>query len=357
MPRLLAFSLAALVLGWRADRTRAADPGYPPDPPPVWPSDPGNDRSGHFDGGAGIYLLKPYLGGNPALTATQSASMLGTAGTVKTTNSAAVAEFQYDASVSPRLWLGYTSATGLGGRVSWWHFDQSAQQIQLLNTPPASVGVTGFPANVNTVSSQAPLPGLGITSALPAGAGAERLSASSNLRLDQGEVAATENLQVGTVALLLSGGVQYLSMAQHYQVSRAADGSLEMLAYRHVFTGFGPVIAIEGRQSLGDTGLSFFSNAELSGLYGTSREQGFQAGVPSAAIPATAFNQVVDGHDHLIGFAEVQIGAEWAGAVGPARVFVQPALVGMVYSNAGTASETGGDIGFLGLSLTAGIHF
>src|SRR5262249_22530781 len=113
-----------------------------PMPPPHYlthPADPvlldhgtyGSDtcdtcERGHAIGGFGLLFLKPRFSDNPAFNIT-------TGNLTTTPHEQPFTDFSFDMTASPQFWLGYVGAKGLGGRIGWWHFDQDASQIHVLN--------------------------------------------------------------------------------------------------------------------------------------------------------------------------------------------------------------------------------
>jgi len=393
MNRRLAFALGVLSLAWPAGMTQAAEPAIsaPPGqsrvipdatetaPPPtvVTPLDGGaileegtpcceasgcaesEGQSGHFTGGVGLYVLSPHFSSNPAYSTTTTTGTPGVTATVSTVGS--VQDFSYNASVSPRVWLGYVGCDGLGGRVSYWHFDDSATS-QNFSVAPASA-VSSIPV-LNTVASFS-----------TSGVGPDQFAATNNRRLDVIDMEATQDVKAGSWQLLLSGGVRYTHIAQAYGAFHtgpnvvliggvpAPTGNTETDTEisDDGFDGAGPTFAIEARRPLGCWGLSLFGSARGALLFGESRLSAFETNQVTLGTSSTVLNttltQDTEHRDDLLGVAELQLGAEWSCDLGSTRVFVQPAFVGMFYDGPGTATSTTGNLGFVGFSLAAGINY
>jgi hypothetical protein len=393
MKRRFALALGALSLGWLAGGTQADEPAAsaPPgqsrtttdaadttaQPSTMAPIDAGTipdggtpidgagpccgplgdgccnhfgDGGSHFTGGVGLYLLHPNLTANPAF-ARNSTTAATPANGETTTVIAGTQDFGYDVQASPRVWLGYVCDSGLGGRVSYWHFEDSANTFEFTNPGPAVV---------TSASVLTAIPGITSNGAF----GTDHLAFTSDLRMDVLDLEATQDVKVCLWQLLISGGVRYDYINQSYggfRTGPTAGGATEVdtVLASHSFTGVGPTLALEARRPLSDCGLSLFVKGRGSVVFGYDRESGYQH--DTAGIGSTIFNQSIDQDtsriDEVSLIAEIEAGVEWSCDMGPTRVFLQPALVGMWFNDAGSATTQAGNVGLLGFSLVAGVMY
>src|SRR5262249_56876330 len=89
--------------------------------------------------------VKPHLKGNRAFT---GARHLGRA--PGSPAASGIVGFSHDVNFSPRVVLGLVGDGGLGFRVSWWFFDESAHPL----------AVSNFDPTLRTVVQSVPVPGV-----------------------------------------------------------------------------------------------------------------------------------------------------------------------------------------------------
>jgi hypothetical protein len=381
----------------------------PPPPPPVnQPAGPvlhpadvadsGFCPGGHFRAGAGFYLLQPHFESNPAFWTTQTTSSpfvspFRTAATVTERT-----DFKPHLEIAPQVWLGYVLDNGLGVRARWWHFEENAHAFSL--TPVETDANTFL-----TVVTNAPL-GVGFTStanrSLP-----DAISYDARLHLDVWDFEATQDVQAGCWSLLFAGGVRHAHMSQNYDALRSRSGTIDTgfggsttftvdsdtLSSGHSFDGTGPVLALEARRPLGDTGLALFGSARGAILFGSGKQQAtlqsvrigrnsFPGPIPffmihgaSAVPPVSNFNTVTVNEsfaswDDVLPVGELELGVEYARNIGPARLFAQLAFVGQVWWGADDSARSAtstffspgsgsadSNLGLIGLSLRTGVDY
>ncbi|HEV3261297.1 MAG TPA: Lpg1974 family pore-forming outer membrane protein [Gemmataceae bacterium] len=383
------FTAGVLVLACLSPSADAADPApppavpvqgaqagaMPPGPPPLPPlvgdrgpvvhfedvtSDPGAQQGGHFVAGAGLYLIKPFFDTNPAFR-TSTTTVTGGIFNVTSTTQTQQQDFEYDLAAAPLIWIGYVADNGLGVRGRWWSFDQGSR-FEMLDQ--AGVSITSAAPQGLSIHS----PG----SVLFPGVNADSLAFNSNLRLDVWDLEATQDFRLGGWALTVSGGARYVHMAQNYNAYRTNPGGVqgvllvtdngEALHSGHNFNGAGPTVALEVRRPLGDTGLALYGNARGSLLYGDGKQHTTLSQQFSGVVGVTPFDMVhtsdvVGSRDDLLPIVELELGAEYGMDMGRLRPFIRTGVVGQTWFGAGNATSVTGNLGFLGLTATAGVNY
>src|SRR5262245_11963636 len=95
---------------------------------PVNNCDDGCGRDGGLGGGVSALYLRPHFTSNPSLslTITDSTTITDPVTAANTSTTRIIngtPDFDYDWSVSPRIWIGFQGEC-LGARARWFHFDQ-----------------------------------------------------------------------------------------------------------------------------------------------------------------------------------------------------------------------------------------
>jgi hypothetical protein len=344
---------------------------------------------GHFEAGGGFYFLKPYFNGNAAFTIKSTTSnpgpvnlggpMLSTTnpGLSTSQSSSSEQDFDYDASFSPLLWLAYTGENGLGARARWWHFDQGASLTVSNSDPTGATEITSAgPRGLSLTSPGRLLKTFGL--------GTDRLAFDTDLKIDSWDFEVTQAVAAGKWALAFSGGVRYAHLAQDYHAFRFNSGSntdfnfsqdSTVLISGFNFNGAGPTLCLEGRRPLGETGLAFYASGRGSLLFGRCNQQvdkltvfagntlGGPANSPALGGPFNSQTSVdsAASQDRVLPVVELEVGGEYAPQLfGPAtrvQPFVRAGLIGQSWFGGGNASGPGSNLGFLGLSVTAGVEF
>jgi hypothetical protein len=319
---------------------------------------------GHFFVGAGFYFLKPYFGGNQAFS-TRFTNTTTTAESSTTTTFSEVRDFDNNPSFAPLIWIGYVTESGLGVRARWWNLSRS-DDVSALNTD--TTGAT-------TITSASP-GGLSFTS--PGrllehfGTGGDQLVFKSKLKMDVWDFEATQDIQAGCWTLLLSGGVRYAHVAQNYDAFRFNSGAGGNMIFNqdsvtllsgHSFSGAGPTVAIELARPLGSTGFSLYGNARGAVLFGCMTQHASRLAVQSGfendgmAFNTTNFSDSDGCRSSVIPVTEIEVGAQYDRVFGVVHPFVRTGLVGQSWFGVGNASGSGGNLGLLGLTVTAGLNY
>ena len=379
MNRLSLWLVGMVALGWHVGLVRAADPA--PEASAIAPAphvETGvisvvpecgdacckqNADRGGLVGGAGLYWMQPYFKNNPAFTISNS-TPTGPGGTDRVVTDRTNIRHQME--VAPQLWLGFINDGGLGGRVRWWYFRQGTDQS--VSVPAAAPGTLVF------LSSAAPLgfPAFTDNDGSPA-----TLAATSKLQLQVWDIEAIQSLQSGCWDLLFVGGLRWAHISQHYNAYVVGDSggvtgpiSANVLS-GHSFHGIGPVLALEARRALGDSGLALYSSARGALLFGSAKQTATDIFISGAG---TFIDDAADHRDRVLPVGELEVGVEFGRSVGSSRVFGQVALVGQEWWGAGSASRSvqvntlgvptpgqgaivDSDVGFLGLAFRLGVNY
>ena len=280
-------------------------------------------------------IIRPYFQSNPALSATQAA--VRPAGTLATINTGTT-NFQYNYSASPKLWAGWVSDSGLGFRVSWWHFDQYSDSpgVNINNPIPPTVAGLGFQSQAffpNNASAGAVTPPLLVAIGPLVGAPGEtpaKLLTTSNFKLDVFDFEATQDFTFAGWKLLASAGIRYAHISQNYtaessQPNLIGGGVTNSLSANHNFEGGGPTIALDLRRELGNSGFSLYATVRGSAVFGDSHQNAFEQTVFSPpGEPAFVVNSYGNS-DRLgvIGIAECDLGIEYGRCIGQTFAFVR----------------------------------
>jgi hypothetical protein len=332
------------------------------DGPGAFAADDASERlwGGHFLAGAGVYFVKPYFQNNPAFFARTTTSTFGP-NTDTFVTSTTQYDFCWDLNATPVVWLGYVSECGWGVRARWWLFDQERafsvvgdRNTTIFSAAPAGLSIPSF-----FVIPNAPM------------------SLSSNLRLDVWDFEAIRETEVGRWGLLFSAGFRYAHLSQNYRAFQAFQGEfnpppgvlipsfslheVDRLSSGHNFNGAGPTLALEAKRPLGNSGFALFANLRGAMLFGESKRQ-VDLVTQTGPFGQTTFTSVgiSDVHsvrDTVLPVAELEMGVEYSRTWGAVRPFLRTGLVAQTWFDAGSASSLAGDLGFLGLSVTAGLNY
>lgn len=253
-------------------------------------------------------------------------------------------DFGYNAHFVPRIDLGYNFSGGLGARVGWWGFADS-------NTKTIS-------PNANQIYVT-PADPMGIIPAMYAG-GFENpvyfntgtLIAQSELEMDVWDFEVTDQIRAGKWDILLSGGLRYAHVAQHYDaLVGEPDGEpgFGAIISSHNFNGAGPTFGIEGRRSIANTGLYFYGTGRLSVLFGETQDQAFGGIGATPGTIALTGDSATTQERTILPVGELELGIGYQRAMSRATLFAELGFVGQVWWGAGNSSNSSYDA-----TLTAG---
>ncbi len=177
----------------------------------------------------------------------------------------------HDFQVSPRVWLGWDNADGLGVRARYWTFDSDATlAFPVANHPPVFGPIDGT---------------------------------QSWLGADTLDLEATQRGCLGNLEFQLAGGFRYANMETGVGVYGTAPIPFEA-GIDIDFEGVGPTVAIDVRRPIGNRGLALVGSARSSWMYGETDING--SGVLDG-IPAGLYAD-----DHMMQINELSLGVQWS---------------------------------------------
>jgi hypothetical protein len=356
----------------------------------------GDTCHGSFFAGAGLYLIQPYFENNPAYNfIAETSKPTGLAPPKDAGDVIARLVDRVNVSqhldVAPLIWIGYEGADGFGGRVRYWYLDQGTSQSASL--PPFRGSVVDLnqgvpPINPQVVSGTQ----LTLTSATPLGLQnfadtlsrltpeATTMTVTTELEVQVLDLEAFQHYRTGAWDFLFSGGVRLAQLRQSYNaygldVPVGGAPQFHGLESNYNFQGAGPVLALEVRRALGNSGLTAYTSARGSVVIG-SAQQDVSFGGPTLRNddpnPQFAFQH----RDRGLPIGELEFGVEYRRQVGGLGLFGQLALVGQDWFGAGNSSRSSGatpaqnapepveggspldsDITFFGLAVRFGVDF
>jgi hypothetical protein len=285
-----------------------------------------------LSGGIAFTILRPYFSNNVALTTTE--------GNGSSFSNQTDTPFDFGMNLAPRIWLDCTRTSGLGGRITYWGFDQSSDAV---TAQPAANGFGLISTPVfGIVDTSTNVPG-------------ESVSAQANLKMHTFDLEGTKGTSFGCWSLMAGAGLRYGSIEQSYQSStRTAAGALQgNIAFSHDFEGAGPTVSFEARRTLNRCNLTLFSNARGSLLFGKSRSSLVAGEDLDLTTPFTT--QRNTDQDDAMPIGEIQMGFDWRKNVCcRGDVFCRTALEGQIWQEAGNASSEAGNVGLFGFNVAIG---
>ncbi|HZZ79703.1 MAG TPA: Lpg1974 family pore-forming outer membrane protein [Gemmataceae bacterium] len=283
---------------------------------------------GEWSISAGILFLQPVFDSNPAFIVSSAGG-----------NVTRQVDFHSQWNAAPMVWLGYTSERGWGVRGRWFLFSNEVSES------------TGIAAG-ETIRGASPLP-LG---QIPVAGAA---TANSHLYVNVFDLQGTCTWESAYWTHVVGFGARYTHMSQDYRAAFAGPGTRIDLSADHNFNGGGPTLSFQTRRCLGESGFSLYGQALGAINFGTSSD-GYVA-VNNGMPQLFTHNRTL-----VLPVGELEVGAEYAHTLGPARLFVQAGFAGQVWWNGGSATNLSGfgstnssnsNFGFLGIALRAGIRY
>jgi hypothetical protein len=328
--------------------------------------------AGHFVGGAGAYLIKPFFQNNPAFSTkvvqytewSPPVSVMMPSFWVPSSVIRQEHDFCWDLNAAPLVWLGYVTDSGLGVRARWWRFDQSVQtcvindgSTTITSASPRGIEIVSEP-HINEV-----VPFWAMANTLEKGSAlvGEKMGLASNLKLDVWDFEATQEAEAGRWRFLFSGGARYAHLSQNYNanlVSQNVGADIEALRSGHNFSGAGPTLALEARRPLGNTGFAVYGNIRGSLLFGEAEQRVYLLTTSPGLFGPNSYASLFRANrDTFLPVGEMELGAEYSRIFGWIHPFIRTGLVAQSWFGAGSASSDGGNLGFLGLEVSAGLNY
>jgi hypothetical protein len=306
-----------------------------------------------FGVGVGLHILRPVISNNAGLIVST------TNGTTTNNN---IQNLSYGFAAAPSVWLSYTFANDLTARVTWFHFNESSQTLNASAVPGSGVGVT-------TPS--------GFLNEFPSTGGAAHYSATDHVSMDIVDIDLARTFRLGMFELTPGLGIRAMHLDQTYNANRfhsfPAGSSAAFENDGNSFGGAGPTLFLDVERRLGCSNLSLYADTRVGLLFGDRNENSNRQHtyVNTAGAPFTTTSNRSDDSDLLIGFAEVELGVQWARQCACCRPFIRVGFEGRGYfgtgnaqSGAGSTAGPGvpslghtGDIGLIGFAIQAGLVF
>lgn len=321
---------------------------------PVY-ADEAYDPGGFYVGYESV-IIKPFFTSDPAYTSHQTVT--NSPNTFQATNS-----YDWGFNYSPRVWVGWSSASGFGVQARYFQFNHDINMN--VGNPALSGGTTTITDPSGTI-----FPG-------PVQGSDQRLWTTRGLNLRTADLEGVwrRNLSIGSV--IITGGFRYARIDQSYAASvvpASSSSLISQFASSQTFEGWGPTISMLGRRRLGMTNFALFVSGRGSLLYGDRRAQTQSSGStincpcdPLALVAPVPVSYTNTQTDSLVPVTEFQAGGEWwtrSCILGDSRLFLRLALEGQMWWNAGAAvpqSSGGvlnvGDLGFFGLTAGSGLTY
>jgi hypothetical protein len=249
-------------------------------------------------------------------------------------------EFDYKLELTPRVWVGFESYSGLGLRAGYWHYDHA----------PAVVSVSP-PANGLGRIDHPPFGNVDISSTIPT----DTFTAATDLDAFVIDFEVTKSIAFGSWSMQVSGGLRYASIEQSYLagLENGAGVALGEINFSHRVQGAGPTASLTVFRPI-SPGTTLFALARGSLLYGEG-ESRLDAGDNLNVAPF--YTTRVTQRDDVLPIGEIQIGVQWSGyrmPYGGWTPFLRLAAESQLWSGAGSASSEDGDLEFVGFSAGVG---
>ena len=245
--------------------------------------------------------------------------------------------FQYGYELSPRVWFGFKSESGMGVRASFWGYDEGGTGRTLTadgtNLIGAHVVSTMFPSNIF------------------AGNVGDQLTASDYLQTKIVNLVGTYETEMNGILVNGAAGLRYAKLNQGFNatVTDIGNNFVSNLNWLRHFEGMGPCLMVDASKRLGDTRFAAFAQGGGSLLFGqkTLRRDVINDQTPNAFIPPFLR---LDDADEVVGIGELNFGLEWGGMFANGYCLsIRGLYEGQLWAESG--APTLGFLGFEGLGL------
>ncbi|NQT15669.1 MAG: hypothetical protein HQ582_23130 [Planctomycetes bacterium] len=266
--------------------------------------------TGHFYVGAEAAFLKPHMGalgfsadGHPDAMITPT--------------------LDYEA--SPRFWIGFENASGLGLRATYWQIDGSARKALVHGDD-----ILDLIGNL----------GLDLPEIEDLGLGVEMEAETIDLEV-------TQRGCLGCMELEFAGGIRYGRMRTGLFVDGTIidDGEYPFIAgIATEFEGLGPTLALDARRAIGCNGFALVGGARGAWLFGST--DAFLTGDAAQLIDIQ-----ISAEDHVMQVYEVNLGVEWSrclsnggeiavAALWESQVWEWAPVAGLIHQDVGLSGPT-----------------
>ena len=320
---------------------------------PTVPAVPIVTADGGWIAGAGIEILEPRWGNNPAYGQVVASSNSTSTQTLQTTTQA---DFNMGVAAAPLLWLGYVGENGVGVRARGSMFYD--KDTLSLNCLPQTNSTT-------TIYSASPAGVGGFSSANVSPSNSNAFVFNSDLTMQVADLEILWDLHSGSRLAALRGGVRYAYLAQNYNATwknsasrlwtATKDALSTTLTSQHNFTGLGPVASVEAAYPLGQTGFRLIGmpaarSCSAREHNGRPLHLGHQRLLWIPAPPDAPKHSQSAGV--LMPVLEFELGADWGHTLVAYRFAISTALVGQVWFYGGNASNSDNVFGLLVLATS-----
>jgi hypothetical protein len=274
----------------------------------------------------GFMLLTPKWKDNPAFFSVNDSHTP----TVMTQQ-----DFSFHTQYVPQVSLGYMGCSGLGFRVGWWGFAQTARET-----------IQGARSVFSDAASPLQLQELANLDVDTFGIGTT-LATEAELRMNVWDFEAVQACGNTCWSALFSAGIRYAHISQEYNAltfTNAGDPRNFILS-GHNFNGAGPTLAVEVRRLVAGTGLYVYAKARGSVLFGTSKQSGDIGSfiVIEEEDPPTNRFHADSRSNSVVPEGEIELGAGFERALRRGGVlFLQMGVVGQAWGHVGNSSESAG---------------
>ncbi len=257
----------------------------------------GNETPGNyagFNGVASCDTCPGFVGGIEAAILRPRPGMSVSDLAILGVNAVPYHENEYE--VTPRIWLGYVSESGLGARIRYWTFDE------------------GLAQDAGTFTG-----------------GGETFIGCGMLRANTIDLETTQEIQWGRWGMNVGGGLRYGSIVQELstQVIYPPAPENETLNQTGSFFGIGPTLFAEFHRPIGDSGLGLVANLRGALLFG--QETNALTITNNLVVPPSTTPYLAK-QDQAVGVAEIQMGLEWSRSLSQGRrVFAQALWEGQIW--------------------------
>lgn len=243
---------------------------------------------GSWNSGIDIIIAKPLYSNNLALRDSSQVSSQQLA--------VENVEFDYDFEMSPRVWVGYESASAIGIRASWWQYANQANELSL--APSAN----GFGRIEHPAFGDVDISAITPT---------ERMLANANLDVYAIDLELTRRAELGAGTFLLSGGIRFASLDQNYSARLLNSNSTVAGAidYRQHVRGIGPTMSASVARSLTER-WQWFATGRGSLLMGEGEER-LTAGEDLDFLNPQRTTEVAN-RDQLLPIMDLQLGTSYS---------------------------------------------
>lgn len=355
-----------------------AEPPAPPEVPPtvlppviVPPPIPGPEVApapGGWYAGGGLMFLTPYLSNNTAYTVVTPPVPAGPVGIPVAVGSAQSVPINWDYGQAWEAWVGWTHPCGWGVRAGTFVFNQGSGVDILVNQPdPIAPRIVTVPPVIPFIPGAA---AFGAPTAVLAGAGigADRLLFVSDLNIRSADLEGKYQFAGEDYLVRVSAGGRWVGLRQGYHaaIRNPGDGittEAQGLDYVQEFSGAGPTVGLFLRHQIATTGLAAYAGVRGAILAGhLDQHATFTQDITDPTLAAFVGTQQTrtrfdNRADHVLTFGEVELGLEYAVAVGGSRLFLRGGVVGQSYGNAGNATTSLGTIALIGGQAAVGLNY